>query len=99
MLTIPFLGNQAKGILSAYETFPRDKRKTTSQKDVVTWFHLHLSTTKKSRKPQTSYIVATVLCLHKSKEVVLNQPTLRPSHQPALALKVYPCSTRLRKLL
>ncbi|MCQ2963923.1 hypothetical protein, partial [Streptococcus sp.] len=40
--------------------------KTTPKKDVVTWFHLHLSTTKKSRKPQNSYIVATVLCLHKS---------------------------------
>lgn len=88
MLTIPFWGTKQKECYQLMRLFFRDKRKTTSQKDVVTWFHLHLSTTKKSRKPQISYIVATVLCLHKSKEGVLNQPTLRPSHQPALALKV-----------
>ena len=43
-----------------------------------------------------SNIVATVLCLHKNKEVVLKQSTLCPSHQPALALKVGSCSTCLR---
>lgn len=86
MLTIPF-GEPAKGMLSAYETFSEIKKNDVpkGRRNVVPPSFIY---DKKSRKPQISYIVATVLCLHKSKEVVLNQLTLRPSHQPALALKV-----------
>lgn len=61
-----------------FHLYAQQHKKRPPQKDVVTWFHLHLSTTKKSRKPQISYIVATVLCLHKSKEVVLNQLSPAP---------------------
>ncbi|KUE94144.1 hypothetical protein AU080_00975 [Streptococcus equinus] len=59
------MGTGQKELDEFTKIFHLDKRKATSKKDVATWFHLHLSTTKKSRKPQIGYIVATVLCLHK----------------------------------